>query len=177
MRLLFVSDDDQMVDEWVQHFRRRGHEATGCRDRREAVAELHAGGFHTVVADLEMLGENNFQLLSHIRQRNGMTYVIALVGQVSLELFLAGMRFGINECLFKPVHEWAGLDAAVEASSARHRYWQTMLKQFQEQRARIAADRQWLPVAPLPYGLEHALASFPGPHAGGRAGGGRQARA
>lgn len=158
MRLLFLNDDDHLVDEWARHFRRRGHEATVCRDCAEAAAEVRTGGFHTVVADLEILSENNFQLLGHIRQRNGMTYVIALVGQVSLELFLAGMRFGINECLFKPVYEWAGLDAAVEASSVRHRYWQSMLTQFQEQRARIAADRQWFPVAPLPYGLEPARA-------------------
>lgn len=66
-RILFVDDEEQVLEMLSLYFRTKGYEVTTARTGHEAMRLADAGLFDLAVLDINLAGENGLQLLGYFK--------------------------------------------------------------------------------------------------------------
>lgn len=145
LRLAFLEKNPLLCDELVQHFRNKGFDAYSNFTVEEFEEDLGRNSVHILIADSEVLCADQCKFLRKIKQYNSMLYVIMLTDESVLEDFLLALRYGIDDCIFKPMDSFVSLEQSVKLAYTKHHYWQSLLKQFQKRR--LQGDTPEMPLA------------------------------
>ncbi len=120
-RVLFIDDDENLLDSFRRYFRARFevHTAAGGQEGLEATER--SGPFAVVVADLRMPGLDGVQVLARIREMSPDTVRIMLTGNADLPAAMDAVNEGnIFRLLTKPCQA-ADLVGAIEAGLDQYR--------------------------------------------------------
>jgi DNA-binding NtrC family response regulator len=117
-RVLFVDDDQSVVQALGNYFRQLGHEVHTAPDGKQGIAAFDRIRPDVTVLDLHMPGMTGMEVLEVLKQRGAM--VIMLTGYGEIEHAVQAMKLGAENFLTKPV-DMAHLVAAVEKAAEKGR--------------------------------------------------------
>lgn len=117
-RILFIDDDQAVVQALANYFRQVGHDVHTAPDGKEGIATYDRVRPDVTVLDLHMPGMSGMEVLEVLRQRGAM--VIMLTGYGDVEHAVQAMRLGAENFLTKPV-DMAHLVAAVDKAAEKGR--------------------------------------------------------
>jgi two-component system, OmpR family, response regulator len=100
--VLLVDDEEIYVESLAKVLKRRGMSVCTACDGGTAISLLGSQECDVVVLDLRMPGMDGLATLREIRQRDSLTPVILLTGEIDLERVTLAMKGGAVEILLKP---------------------------------------------------------------------------
>ena len=103
LRVLFVDDEEELVDTVVERLGFRGIEAQGALSGAAALDLIAQQDFDVVVLDVKMPGLSGFDVLRALRQQRRDLAVVFLTGHGAEEDAQEGMRMGAFDYLMKPI--------------------------------------------------------------------------
>ncbi len=102
IRVLLIDDETVFVDALTNVLTRRGIRAQSAPDGYKALELLTNEEFDVLVLDLRMPGMDGLATLKAIRERDALTPVILLSGNIDLKQVSDALREGAAEVLLKP---------------------------------------------------------------------------
>ncbi|MBI3983629.1 MAG: response regulator [Gemmatimonadetes bacterium] len=117
-RVLFVDDDQSVVQALANFFRQTGHEAFQALNGKDGIALWDQVRPEVTVLDLHMPGMSGLEVLEVLRRRGAI--VIMLTGHGEIEHAVQAMKLGAENFLTKPV-DMGHLVAAVEKAAEKAR--------------------------------------------------------
>ena len=101
--ILFVDDDQQILDLVKSYLLCRGLEVTTLNDGLKALETLKKKNFDIVFSDLIMPEIDGLALLKAIKQLSPETEVIIVTGYASVESAIEALKLGVYDYLQKPI--------------------------------------------------------------------------
>jgi DNA-binding NtrC family response regulator len=102
IRVLVIDDETVFVDALTNVLTRRGIKVQGVPDGYRALELLTNEEFDVLVLDLRMPGMDGLATLKAIRERDALTPVILLSGNIDLKQVSDALKEGAAEVLLKP---------------------------------------------------------------------------
>lgn len=102
IRVLLIDDETVFVDALTNVLTRRGIRAQSAPDGYKALELLTNEEFDVLVLDLRMPGMDGLATLKAIRERDALTPVILLSGNIDLKQVSDALKEGAAEVLLKP---------------------------------------------------------------------------
>lgn len=107
MRMLIVDDDDQIREGMMYGIQWENlgiEQVDGCKNGGEALALLDAQKYDLVITDISMPVMSGIELMKAVRERNEETHFILISGYQEFEYAQAGVRYGADDYILKPIH-------------------------------------------------------------------------
>lgn len=130
-KILIIDDEKTVSDSLLRFLKFEGYEADTVNDPLKAMEMIEKTNYMVVVCDISMPGKTGIELLSEIKQYNGMIQVIMITGFVTMENILSCLSLGASDCLFKPL-DLDKFREAVEESVGKIKKWEKILKGLQK---------------------------------------------
>jgi len=143
-QILLADDDTTFLAASADLLRREGYDCETVPDGASALARLAEHPFDLLIADLEMPGNGDLQLVRSLEERGGGLPVIILTGYPSVRSAMACIELPVSAYLTKPV-DFPVLMEKVKASVTRFRTYQMMqntetrLRSFREEFAQMSS--------------------------------------
>ncbi len=102
IRTLLVDDEKLFVDSLTKVLVRRGISVETAPDGYKALELLTNEEFDVIVLDMRMPGMDGLATLKAIRERDTLTPVILLTGNIDVKQVSEALKEGAAEVLFKP---------------------------------------------------------------------------
>lgn len=132
-RILLIDDEKSITDSLIRFLQFEGYEADAINDPLKAMELIEKTNYMVVISDISMPGKSGIELLSEIKEYNGMIQVIMVTGFVTMENILSCLREGASDCLFKPLDLEQFRDA-VEEAVGKIKKWKKILKWLQKEK-------------------------------------------
>jgi DNA-binding NarL/FixJ family response regulator len=136
IRVLLVDDDEGFLSMTSRALRKNGYDCDCTRDAVEAIKAVANGGYDVVIADIQMTGNHELEMVGEMRRRFPDLPVILLTGHPSLETAIEALRLAAIDYIRKDegnvVDLTKRIDTAVKAA-----------------RTRISFERQMVEIAPV----------------------------
>jgi SulP family sulfate permease len=100
--ILLVDDEKEFVTYTTKRLRRKGLNASGCTDPREALKMMEEKYYEVVILDLKMPGLSGQELLDEVHSRHPQSQVIMLTGHGTTKNAFHLAKAGAFEYLAKP---------------------------------------------------------------------------
>ena len=101
--LLIVDDDLLVLESTADYLRSLGYRTETAQSCVEAIARMKEFSFDAVICDVNLPGEDGFQLLEWSRREAAETQMIMLTGFGTIEKAVDAIRLGAFDYLTKPV--------------------------------------------------------------------------
>lgn len=101
-RLLLADDDASFLDSTARMLRHTGYECETARDAVEAVRAVTRTPYDVVIADINMAGNRELELVREIRQRFSDIPVILITGHPSVGTAIEALRLAAIDYIVKP---------------------------------------------------------------------------
>jgi CheY-like chemotaxis protein len=143
-QILLADDDETFTHAAAELLRREGYECETVADGVSALIRTRERPFDLLIADLEMPGNANLQLVREIADEGRGLPVIILTGYPSVQSAVASIELPVAAYLTKPV-DFPLLSQKVRAAVSRFRSYQLMqstesrLKSYREEFSNTAA--------------------------------------
>jgi len=102
IHVLLTDDEELYVEYLAKVLRRRGMKVHTAPDGSRALSLLSQEEYDVIVLDLRMPGMDGLATLEAIRERDALTPVILLTGQMDLDRVTLALKAGAAEVLLKP---------------------------------------------------------------------------
>jgi two-component system response regulator AtoC len=102
-RLLIMDEDRIILQSLSQFLRREGYDVKTTDRPADALAQLEAGQFELLLADINIPGINPAEFLREVRRRFPHVVVIIITGYGSIEGAVEATKMGAFEYLTKPI--------------------------------------------------------------------------
>ena len=102
IRLLFVDDDAEFVEQLSIALTKRGMQVTVSATVAEAQRRIESESFDVALLDVKMPGMDGIALLRLVRQAQPLVEVIMLTGHLSIESAVEAVKEGAFDFLMKP---------------------------------------------------------------------------
>ena len=132
-RLLFIDDDEALLDALKRYFSRIGHEVFGAETGKDGIETYGSYRPDVTVVDLNLPDISGMDVLAELKKRGAM--VIMLTGAGEVESAVEAMRLHAENFLTKPI-EMAHLAVAVEKAAEKA----TLRRENVELRARLSPN-------------------------------------
>lgn len=103
MRLLLVEDDATLGNATSIYLRNSGYALDWVQDGKQADLALHEQLYEVVILDLGLPEMDGLSILKRLRARKQDTSVIILTARDGLDDRIAGLDFGADDYLIKPI--------------------------------------------------------------------------
>lgn len=103
MRILLVEDDAILGNATSVYLRNNGYVVDWAQDGKQADLALHEDIYEVVILDLGLPQMDGLNVLKRLRARKISTNVIILTARDALEDRIAGLDFGADDYLIKPI--------------------------------------------------------------------------
>ena len=136
--LLFVDDEESILDIASEYFAFKGYTVLTARNGREAVDVLAAERVDCCFTDINMPEMDGLALAEHLHQTDNTIPVIVMTGFPSLENSIATLKNGVVDFLIKPVN-LEQMELAVRRVLRQRRLFieNILLQKEVEQKARL----------------------------------------
>lgn len=107
MKLMIVDDDDQIREGMAYGIQWENlgiQQVLCCRNGQEALTELGKAPFDIVITDISMPVMSGIDLMKSVRQKNPDIAFILISGYKEFEYAQAGIRYGAQDYILKPIH-------------------------------------------------------------------------
>lgn len=107
MKLMIVDDDDQIRDGMTYGIQWENlgiDQVTCCRNGKEALELLTKEAFDLVITDISMPVLSGIELMKTVREKNEEVHFILISGYQEFEYAQAGVRYGADDYILKPIH-------------------------------------------------------------------------
>ncbi|XZE33416.1 sigma-54-dependent transcriptional regulator [Pirellulaceae bacterium SH501] len=102
-RSILLADDEPLFGETTSRYLRNyGYRVTFVEDGHAALNELENNEFDAIIADLDMPGNRDLELLQACRKKVAHTPFIVVTGRPTLPSAIEGIRLGIHDYFLKP---------------------------------------------------------------------------
>ena len=128
--ILIVDDETEIREMLSRHFRYRGYEVNTAINGKDALDKLSKNKIDIIISDIMMPEINGVELLRHVRYEYPMIRSIMITGHVTLDNALACIRYGADNCIFKPLTDLSLLEQAVDEAQNKKQYWIQILKEL-----------------------------------------------
>lgn len=102
MHILLVDDDITLSTMTCEYLESKHFQVTQRHQADMGLAAFTAGSFDLCILDVQMPGQNGFDLAINIRKRNELIPIIFLTGKVSKEDRIRGFEVGADDYITKP---------------------------------------------------------------------------
>lgn len=103
LKILFVDDEEELVQTLVERLELRGIEASGLSSGQEAIDRVAREAFDVVLLDVKMPGVGGLDVLARLKELRPEQKVIMLTGHGSSRDAELGLERGAYDYLMKPV--------------------------------------------------------------------------
>ncbi|MCJ7829799.1 MAG: response regulator [Desulfobacterales bacterium] len=103
-KLLFVDDEESILDIATEYFRLRGYDVVTARNGVEALQIMETERFDCCFTDINMPEMDGLALAEHIRTFDNTVPVVVMTGYPSLENTIKTLKNGVVDFLIKPVN-------------------------------------------------------------------------
>lgn len=103
MRILLVEDDAILGNATSVYLRNNGYSVDWAQDGKQADLALHEDIYEVVILDLGLPQMDGLNVLKRLRARKISSSVIILTARDALEDRIAGLDFGADDYLIKPI--------------------------------------------------------------------------
>ena len=136
--LLFVDDEENILDIASEYFHFKGFEVLTARNGREAVRVLETEHVDCCFTDINMPEMDGLALAEHIHYTDNTIPVIVMTGYPSLDNTIATLKNGVVDFLIKPVN-LEQMELAVRRVLRQRRLFveNILLQKEVEQKARL----------------------------------------
>jgi DNA-binding NtrC family response regulator len=114
--LLFVDDEENILDIASEYFEFKGFQVLTARNGREAVRVLETERVDCCFTDINMPEMDGLALAEHIHHTDNTIPVIVMTGYPSLDNTIATLKNGVVDFLIKPVNLADGAGGAPGAA-------------------------------------------------------------
>ncbi len=136
--LLFVDDEENILDIASEYFTFKGFEVLTARNGREAVQVLESERVDCCFTDINMPEMDGLALAEHIHHTDNTIPVIVMTGYPSLDNTIATLKNGVVDFLIKPVNLEQMELAVRRVLRQRHLFVENILLQKEvEQKERL----------------------------------------
>jgi len=136
--LLFVDDEENILDIASEYFEFKGFEVLTARNGREAVRVLETERVDCCFTDINMPEMDGLALAEHIHNTDNTIPVIVMTGYPSLDNTIATLKNGVVDFLIKPVNLEQMELAVRRVLRQRHLFVENILLQKEvEQKERL----------------------------------------
>ena len=168
-RILIADDEPTFLDATADLLRRDGYEVRGAPDAATALGLLQREPFDLLIADLNMPGNPDMELIREVRKLGRMIPVIIVTGYPATRTAIQAVELAVVNYLVKPfelgalraaVHsslERSAIHRSVTGAQARLRDW---LKDLQDTRNGRAAPEGGVSESYLATALQNILATL-----------------
>lgn len=107
MRLMIIDDDDQIRDGMaygIQWDNLGIDQVECCRNGKEALDILMQGGYELVITDISMPVLSGIELMKLVKEKLPDIHFILISGYKEFEYAQAGVRYGADDYILKPIH-------------------------------------------------------------------------
>lgn len=130
-RILVADDDPNFCEALVRFLRREGHDCRAVPDGFAATAALRQEPFDLLIADINMPGNGNLDLIRSLSGVAPGLPVILLTGEPSLETAALAVRLPVCAYLTKPP-PLGELRVVVQEAVANHRIYRAVHRQWEQ---------------------------------------------
>lgn len=102
-RLLIADDDETFREATADFLRRAGYLCDSVRDAQEAAAALSEHPYDLLIADINMPGNENLELLHGMQRRQTTVPVILVTGYPTVLTAVEALRLSVVDYLIKPL--------------------------------------------------------------------------
>lgn len=133
--VLHVDDDPAVTRLVASQLQLQGYRVVSLNDPTDVLNTLMRQQIRVALLDVDMPGINGLDLLKQIKTHDGGIQVIMLTGLVSLSTALAALRWGAEDCLFKPITSFDPLLVALGDTFRKiDRWWKLLYELCQRRR-------------------------------------------
>lgn len=126
-RILIVDDERDITSTLKRYFTFEGYAVDTTNDPYTALKMIHEENYLLVISDIAMPGMTGIELLSRIKEYNGMIQVIMITGFVTLDNVLTCLRLGADDCFLKPLNDLGELKMAVDEALSKLSKWKALM--------------------------------------------------
>jgi DNA-binding NarL/FixJ family response regulator len=101
-RVLLVDDEEKFLDSTARVLRQAGYDCETARDSTEALRAVNRASYDVVIADINMTGNRELELVRDIRQRFSDLPVILITGNPTVGTAIAALRLAAIDYIVKP---------------------------------------------------------------------------
>lgn len=125
--VLVVDDEPEVREAFAELLEESGFVVSTASTAAEALAQMEANSWQTIVTDIVMPGMDGLQLLRKIREHDLEVPVIVVTGQPTVDFASRALEYGAFRFITKPVSA-AELEGVVNAAVRHYRMAQLRLK-------------------------------------------------
>lgn len=129
--ILIVDDEEEIRKNLSRHFRYIGYDVDTAGHGLDALRILEEKHMEVLITDIIMPEMNGIELMKAVREKYPTIQCIVMTGFVTVENFLAALKYGANTCIFKPIHDMQELEMAVKKAVENIRLWKRKLQELQ----------------------------------------------
>lgn len=126
-KILIVDDEKDITSTLKRYFSFEGYTVDTTNDPYTALKLIHEENYLLVISDIAMPGMTGIELLSRIKEYNGMIQVIMVTGYVTLDNILTCLRLGADDCFLKPLNDLNDLKQAVDEALSKLAKWKALM--------------------------------------------------
>lgn len=126
-KILIVDDEKDITSTLKRFFAFEGYQVDTTNDPYTALKLIHEENYLVVISDIAMPGMTGIELLSRIKEYNGMIQVIMITGYVTLDNILTCLRLGADDCFLKPLDDLNNLKQAVDEALTKLTKWKGLM--------------------------------------------------
>lgn len=128
IKILIVDDEKDITESLSRHFQLEGYQVFSTNDPLETMDIIEKNNIKIVISDIVMPGLNGVDLLRKIKESNGIIQVIMISGYVTVSNLLSCLKYGANDCIFKPFETLDDLTRCVKEATGKLDKWNNILK-------------------------------------------------
>ncbi len=102
MRLLYVEDEQDILETTTKRLERDGHTVDACENGPDALSFIEVTEYDVIILDIMLPGMNGLDILRRIRALKITTPVLLLTARDSIEDRVGGLDAGSDDYLVKP---------------------------------------------------------------------------
>lgn len=102
-RILIADDDETFLSATTELLGRAGYTCDGVRDAQHAIAALNEQEYALLIADINMPGNENLELLRILQDRRPIIPVLIATGSPTIHTAIEALRLAVVDYLIKPL--------------------------------------------------------------------------
>ncbi len=128
VHILIVDDEMEIRSMISRYFRFKSFLTDEAENGAAALEKMKGQIYQVVISDIRMPVMDGISFLKTARRDNPMTHFIMITGYVTQDNILSCIRYGADNCIFKPIQDMQELDDSVNTALLQIGNWNSKLK-------------------------------------------------
>lgn len=135
--LILIIDKEPAILRLLGHFlKTKGYHGVSVSSLAEATSWVENNTAHIVLADLDTDGAGGLHLLEMLRLRGGMSQIVAMSANPTVDKIIQAYHLGAGDYLAKPFNNMNDVGTAIAQATERLSRWRSILAQTLEEEGR-----------------------------------------